>query len=302
VKSEITKEFGLKDLGATKQFLGVEFIRNLATKELWMHQTSYIQTLLEDLAMNNCNPAKTPMDTARPDLHAEPILENKRTEYQTLIGKLLFLSICTRPDISYAVNSLAQYSSAPRQSNFDAIKRLLRYLKGTISLGLHYSARDKSNDFLPRGYSDSDWAGEKDRRSVSGFVWVYGDCLIDWGSKKQQCVALSSTEAEYMALTTCIQSGIALRSLADQLGLIVPSPTIVRCDNEGAISLSSELSHQSRAKHIDIKYHFIRSHVESKAFDIVYVKSCDNCADILTKPLPIDLHQRIIALLGLVSH
>jgi hypothetical protein len=302
VKSEITKEFGLKDLGAAKQFLGVEFARNLTTKELWMHQTSYVQTLLEDLSMSDCNVAKTPMDTSRLDVNTEQVLPDRRTEYQTLIRKLLFLSICTRPDISYAVNSLAQHSSAPRQTCFDAVKRVLRYLKGTASLGLHYKAQTDLDHFIPRGYSDSDWAGEKDRRSVSGFVWFYGDCLIDWGSKKQQCVALSSTEAEYVALTTCIQSGIALRSLANQLGLNVPSPTCVKCDNEGAISLSSESSHQSRAKHIDIKYHFIRFHTESKTFEIVYVKSSDNCADILTKPLPIESHTRIVALLNLASH
>jgi hypothetical protein len=137
---------------------------------------------------------------------------------------------------------------------------------------------------------------------VSGYTWFYGDCLIDWGSKKQQCVALSSTEAEYLALTTCIQSGIAVCSLVKQLGREVLSPTIVRCDNEGAISLSSETSHQSRAKHIDIKYHFIRSHIEDGTFEVVYVKSQDNCADILTKPLPIEAHQRVVDLLGLASH
>jgi hypothetical protein len=122
VKSEIMKEFGLKDLGAVKQFLGIEFIRNLTTREMWMHQSSYIETLLEDLGMTDCNPVKTPMDANRPDASDETVLSDRRTEYQTLIGKLLFLSICTRPDISYTVNSLAQFSSAPRQSHFDAIK------------------------------------------------------------------------------------------------------------------------------------------------------------------------------------
>ena len=192
------KDFGLKDLGAAKQFLGVEIVRDLLAKEMWMHQSSYIRTLLDDLGMTDCNPAKTPMDASRPDCDSEPVLTDRRTEYQTLIGKLLFLSICTRPDISYAVNSLAQHSSAPRQTHFDAIKRVIRYLKGTASLGLHY--KTESDVAAPKGFSDSDWAGEKDRRSVSGYAWFYGDCLVDWGSKKQNCVALSSTEAEYVAL------------------------------------------------------------------------------------------------------
>ena len=137
---------------------------------------------------------------------------------------------------------------------------------------------------------------------MSGYTWFHGDCLIDWGLKKQQCVALSSTEVEYVALTTCIQAGIALRSLANQLGLDIPAPTTVRCDNEGAISLSSETSHHSRAKHIDIKYHFIRSHVESGTFEITYIKSSENCADILTKPLLADLHVHLMVLLNLTSH
>jgi hypothetical protein len=148
VKSEITKEFGLKDLGPAKQFLGVEIVRNLATKELWMHQASYIKNLLEELSMSDCNLARTPMDTTRCNSTTEPILTERQTEYQTLIGKLLFPSICTCPDISYTVNSLAQHSSAPRQPHFDAIKRTLRYLKGTADLGLHYKTRTNASDSL----------------------------------------------------------------------------------------------------------------------------------------------------------
>jgi hypothetical protein len=240
------------------------------------------------------------MDLTRPDISAEPTLTERCTEYQALIGKLLFLSICTRPDISYAMNTLAQHSSAPRQSCFDAIKWVVRYLKGTANLGLHYKA--EINDFAPKGYSDSDWAGEKDRRSVSRYMGFYGKCLIDWGSKKQQCMALSSTEAEYVALMTCIQSGISLRSLAGQLKLDVRTPMPLKCDNQGAISLSSETSHHSHAKHIDIKYHFIRSHVNEGTFEVSYVKSNDNCADVLTKPLLIKSHQRMVGLLNLSLH
>ena len=301
VKSEIMKEFGLKDLGPVKQFLGVEFVRNLASKELWMHQSSYIRTLLDDHDMSDCNPAKTPMDLARIDPGIDTAMPDRRTEFQTIIGKLLFLSICTRPDISYAVNSLAQHSCSPHAEHFTAIKRVLRYLKGTISLGLYYRADDTDSISALRGYSDSDWAGEKDRRSVSGYAWFYGKCLVDWGSKKQHCVALSSTEAEYVALTTCLQSGLALRSSITQINQSVSSPSITRCDNEGAISLSSNTSHHSRAKHIDIKFHFIRSHIEQGTFEIVHVRSKDNGADILTKPLPTDAHAHLVQLLSLVS-
>jgi hypothetical protein len=301
IKAEIMKEFGLKDLGPVKQFLGVEFVRDLASKELWMHQASYIKTLLADHDMSDCNPAKTPMDLARIEPGTDTAVPDRRSEYQTLIGKLLFLLICTRPDISYAVNSLAQYSCSPHLEHFTAVKRVMRYLKGTASLGLHYSADASDTISDLSGYSDLDWAGEKDRRSVSGYAWFYGKCLVDWGSKKQHCVALSSTEAEYVALTTCLQSGLALRSSILQIGQSVSSPSITRCDNEGAISLSSNTSHHSRAKHIDIKFHFIRSHIEAGTFEIVHVRSKDNGADILTKPLPADTHVHLVQLLSLVS-
>ena len=179
VKSKIMMGFGLKDLGPVKQFLSIEFVRNLALKELWMHQSSYIMTLLDDHDMNDCNPAKTLMDLAQIDPRIDTAMPDCHTEYQTIIGKLLFLSICTRPDISYMVNSLTQHSCSPHSEHFTAIKRVLRYLKGTISLGLYYRADDMDSISALHGYSDSDWAGEKDRHSVSGYAWFYGKCLVD---------------------------------------------------------------------------------------------------------------------------
>ena len=149
------------------------------------------------------------------------------------------------------------------------------------------------------GFCDSDWAGESDRKSVSGSAWFLGECLIDWSSSKQTCVALSSTEAEYISLGSCIQSGLALKSALKHLGNPPPIPSFIGCDNEGAISIMSNTSHHSRAKHIDVKYHFSRMHVDSKHFDIIHVASRENCADILTKPLPIESHNRISNLLGL---
>ena len=301
VKSEIRKEFGLKDLGPVRGFLGVEFVRDLVKKTLWMHQASYIKVLLEDHGLSDCNPVRTPMDNSRSCPDDSPVLLDRRSEYQTIIGKLLFLSICTRPDISYTVNSLAQHASAPRQCHFDAVKRTLRYLKGTATVGLQYQATDDVPLSALFGFCDSDWAGEEDRKSVSGHCWFLGPYLVDWSSKKQSCVALSSTEAEYVALSACIQSGIALHSASLQLGLPIDRPTMVGCDNEGAVSLATNTSHHSRAKHIDIKYHFIRSHMSSGSFDVVHVPSRENCADVLTKPLTYDLHSRCCKMLCLVA-
>ena len=301
VKSEIRKEFGLKDLGPVRCFLGVEFERDLTNRILWMHQASYIKVLLEDHGMSDCNSVRTPMDTSRPSPVDSPALLDRRLEYQAIIGKLLFLSLCTRPDISYTVNSLAQHASAPKQCHFDAVKRTLRYLKGTASMGLRYQSDNDASLTSLIGFCDSDWAGEEDRKSVSGHCWFLGPHLVDWSSKKQSCVALSSTEAEYVALGACVQTGIALRSALLQVDLEPDRPIVVGCDNEGATSLATNSSHHSRAKHIDIKYHFIRSHVSSGAFNVVHVPSRENCADLFTKPLPHDSHNRFCKMLCLVA-
>ena len=301
VKSEIRKEFGLKDLGPVRCFLGVEFERDLANRILWMHQATYIKVLLEDHGMSDCNSVRTPMDTSRAFSVDSPTLLDRRIEYQAIIGKLLFLSLCTRPDISYTVNSLAQHASAPRQCHFDAVKRTLWYLKGTATVGLRYQSDNDAPLTSLIGFCDSDWAGEEDRKSVSGHCWFLGSHLVDWSSKKQSCIALSSTEAEYVALGACVQTGIALRSALVQVNLEPDRPIVIGCDNEGATSLAANSSHHSRAKHIDIKYHFIRSHVRSGAFSVVHVPSRDNCADVFTKPLPYDLHTQFCKMLCLVA-
>jgi hypothetical protein len=232
VKAEILKEFGLKDLGAVKQFLGVEFEHNLTSHTLKMHQQSYIKMLLEEEGLLNCNSIKTPMDTSRSNLADKEEFPDRRSEYQTIIRKLLFLSICTHPDISYAVNSLAQHSASPQKSDFNAIKCILRYLKGTEMLRLMYQANENYKMHL-YGFCDSDWAGKSDRKSVSGCVWFLGNCLIDWSSKKQTCMALSLMEAEYIALSSCIQSGIALESALTHLDITAPSGN--RRSNDNAL-------------------------------------------------------------------
>jgi hypothetical protein len=140
------------------------------------------------------------------DLSPSPASCDLSSEYQTLMGKLLFLSVCTRPDISYAVNCLCQFNATPRPNHLAAAKHVLHYLKGTLHLSIHYHAISDSLSLLV--YSDSDWAGLADRILVSGHCWFYSECLIDWKSQHQRTVALLSTEAEYMALTSCVQSGL----------------------------------------------------------------------------------------------
>jgi hypothetical protein len=301
LKEEIRKAFGIKDLGPLRNFLGVQFERNLATCELWIHQEMFIDTLLAEYDLANCNPVKTPLDADHPlglptDAHL-PVANLTRT-FQCIVGSLLFLQICSRPDISFAVLLLSQHCASPEPCHFAASKRVLRYLKGTRSFRLHYGGENRT---LPlSGLSDADWAGDKkDRASVSGFVWSLGGGPISWSAKKQNCIALSTTEAEYVALTRAIQEGIWLRQSLQQFLLDCPTPLVISTDNNGAKSLSVNDSNHGKAKHIDIRYHFIRSHIESKLFVVNHTPGIINTADLFTKPLSRLMFQSHVARLGL---
>ena len=304
IKGEIKKAFGIKDLGPLRNFLGVQFERNLETFELWIHQEAFIDSLLAEYDLTNCNAVKTPLDSDHlfglpTDVHAS--VANLTRTFQQIVGSLLFLQICSRPDISFAVLVLSQHCASPKPCHYAAAKRILRYLKGTRSYRLHYGGAHRH---LPlSGLSDADWAGDKqDRASVSGFVWSLGGGPISWSAKKQNCIALSTTEAEYIALTRAIQEGIWLRQSLHQFQLPCPTPLVVCTDNNGAKSLSVNDSNHGKAKHIDIRYHFIRSHIESKLFVVNHTPGIINTADLFTKPLPRVIFQSHIARLGLSAH
>ena len=313
VKEGILKEFGLKDLGPVKTFLGVQFERSLATIELWIHQSEYIDTLLADYDLTDCASVLTPMDSDHPfgrDADSFPSVPNIKASYQALMGRLLFLSLFTRPDITLAVNRLTQFNANPLPCHYAAAKRLIRYLKGTKDLRLHFGG-EQGNEKDKRlrayggvddlvGFSDSDWGGEEDRISVSGYAWFYMGCLIDWGCKKQRTVALSSTEAEYMAMALAMQNGLWLRSSLAQAKLLHSPCTPLHVDNQSAIALGSNSSMHGRAKHIDIKYHFIRHHISDNTFRATWIPTASNTADILTKPLARTLHETHRQALGLV--
>jgi hypothetical protein len=302
IKAEIGKAFGIKDLGPLHTFLGVQFERNLKTREIWIHQETYIAALLEEYQLTDCNPVSTPLDPHHPfgvDTDVHPAVENLLRAFQRLIGSLLFLQRFSRPDLSVTMLLLSQFCSNPEPRHFAAAKRVLRYLKGTKSLRLHYGGAKRSE--VLSGLTDADWAlNRSDRASISGYIWSFAGGPVSWSAKKQNCIALSSTEAEYIALTRAVQEGIWLRASLTQLHISVPSPLIISTDNNGALSLSENDSSHSRAKHIDIRYHFIRSHVEHGHFLVKHIPGVINSADLFTKLLHrVKFHEHI-ARIGLV--
>ena len=180
----------------------------------------------------------------------------------SLVGSLIYVAVVTRPDISFAVSTVSQSMSDPCMSDFIAAKRILRYLKGTIDLGITYSNINAENNCL-LGFSDFDWAGDKvTRKSTTGYVFLFANAAISWSSRKQPTIALSSTEAEYMAGCGVIQELIYLRMLFYDLGHLKDGPTLLFQDNQGAINLAIDFFSIKRTKHIDVKYHFIGQHIE----------------------------------------
>jgi len=204
-----------------------------------------------------------------------------------------------RPDIAYSVQALSQHNMNPSLTHFLAAKRLVQYLIATKSYSLHFGGMRRHEALM--GYSDADWVSEPDRISLSGYLWTYAGGLISWGSRKQRTIACSSTEGEYMAVSLCIQEGLWLKSLFSQLFVPVALPFLIKCDNKGTIFLADGQGASTRSKHIDIKYHFIREHTAKKVFDIIYVPTADQTADIFTKPLGRNLHEKHVKALTLAS-
>lgn len=303
-KSKIAERFGITDLGPVTKYLGIQFVRNRQTRELWMHQEDYIIYLLQEHGMSSCNPVALPMDPSFPfgrptDLH--PHVDNLESEYHKIVGELLYLAMYTRPDIAHTVMRLAQQNASPDPSHYGAAKHVLRYLSGTMGMRIHYGGAGVNPGL--HGFSDSDWAScPEDRISVSGYVWFYNGGPISHSAKKQTTHALSSTEAEYMALTAAIQDGLWLQSLFSCISVPITLPLQLFADNAGAIALSKEAANHIRTKHIDLRYHFIRRHIEEGTFLPIWLSTHKNTADIFTKALPRPIFVQHRAGLALVSH
>ena len=203
--------------------------------------------------------------------------------YQSAIGSLMYLSVCTRPDITYIVSNLARFSSKPTTDHWNAVKRVMRYLRGTTDLGIHYSS-ECSNELV--GYSNADWGGdENDRKSTSGYVFKLSSGAVSWRSKKQTCVALSTAEAEYIALSAAMQESLWLKRLISKLTNTKNQQITILEDNQSAIAITHNPQFHGRSKHIDIKYHFVRDHVNSGNIKLVYYPTGDMLAGMFTKSL-----------------
>jgi len=292
----------MTDLGPLNAYLGLEIKRNRSERTLHLSQSTYVQKIIRIHGMELCNPALTPADRnvrlEKSSSTFEATLYERR-RYQSAVGSLMYAMLGTRPDISYAVSKVSQYSTNPDPTHWTAVKRIFHYLAGTPHRGLCYGMHGSGT-----GYTDADWATGDDRKSIGGYTFVVNGAAISWNSKKQSTVALSSTEAEYMALTQAVKESIWLQAILKELAAIrhLEEMRKIRVDNQGAIALAKNAEFHARTKHIDIQYHFVRQHVENHIISLHYCPTSNMTADIFTKPLAHPSFVKHSIGLGLIDH
>jgi hypothetical protein len=253
--------------------------------------------MLKKFDMSDCKSARTPSPTHE-KISRDDVGQNVVTShYRGIIGSLLYLT-ASRPDICYSVGVCARYQVAPKESHLKAVKRILKYVKGTQQFGLWYT---KGDDAKLTGFCDADWAGNiDDRKSTSGGCFFLGNNLVAWLSKKQNSVSLSTAEAEYIAAGSCCAQLLWMKTMLHDYG--VKHDTIsLYCDNTSAISISKNPVFHSRTKHIDIKHHFIRDLVEDKIISLDHVPTESQLADIFTKSLDGNRFEELRSKLGLCA-
>jgi hypothetical protein len=301
--ADFQTHFKISDNGALSWMLGMKIRQSNNNKQVEINQHKYITQMLEDFGMSDCNEVTTPITTSppgKPEHQTPEELEwTNKTPYQRLTGSLLYATRCTRPDTSFAIHYASRFNNNYGKQNWKSTKRALAYLKRTINHKLQYSHKGNS-DLI--AYVDADWANDKeDRRSVHGYVFLLGGAAISWRTGKQNSVALSTCEAEYVGMAEAAQEATYLRQILAFLDHTQTNPTTIYVDNRSAIFLSQKPSQHNRAKHIDIKHHYTREAQTKNIVRFLPIGTNENVADSFTKPMSREKLERYTAAMGLSS-
>lgn len=254
-KAEMKSAFLMSDLGLLSFYLGIEVRQD--SGGISLRQAHYAKKILEVAGMADCKATATPMEERLRLSRDSKAEEVNATEYRRIVGSLRYL-VHTHPDLSFAVGFVSRFMERPTEEHLQAVKRVLRYVAGTLDYGLRYARQAEAGRLL--GYCDADLAGDIDtRKSTSGTMFFFGHCLVSWQSLKQRVVALSSCEAEYVAQTTAATQAIWMARLLGELLGREPEVVELRVDSKSALALARNPVFHERSKHIDVKYHFIRS-------------------------------------------
>lgn len=278
---KIGRDFELKDLGVVKQYLGIETKRD-ADGNFSISQSRYIEKIIETAGLKEAKVSKFPLDTGYHKLEGKLLQSND--EYRKLIGMLLYLSTNSRPDIAASVSILSQRVTNPRDTDLTEVRRVIKYLKGTKDFDLKLSSNHCNDELF--AYSDADWAeNREDRKSNSGYFISVNGGAIAWSCRKQNIVALSSTEAEYVALSETCKEVAWIRRIAKDVNINVPDTIIIYTDSQSSISMITNKKFSNRTKHIDTKFRFVQDQVNNGDIFLKYHPTETNIADMMTKPL-----------------
>ena len=298
-KKQMAQEFNMSDIGKLAYYLGLEVDQKPGYTEI--KQTADGRKILKKANMSNYRHVKYPMESKIKidrDEGGEPV---DSTLFRSIIGELGYL-VYTRPDIAYSVGVLSRYMDKPTMLYYNCVKKVLCYIKGRLEFGLVYL--QGTGNYLLSGYSDSDHADSDhvgsvdDRKSTTGMAFYLNENSITEVSQKQKCVALSSCETEFMVVTTAATQGICLQNLLKHVVNVVLGPVEIFVDNKSAINLTKNPIINGRSKHIDLRFHFIRDCVKHGDIVVKYVKTQEQRADILTKPLTAAKFEEMRKLLG----
>ncbi|GJU76855.1 retrovirus-related pol polyprotein from transposon TNT 1-94 [Tanacetum coccineum] len=288
-------KFKILMMGKILFFLGLQIFQN--SRGIFINQSKYALESLKKYGFDSCDQVDTPMvEKSKLDKDKEGKAVDP-SHYHGMIGILLYLT-ASRPDLQFAICMCARYQARPTEKHLHAVKRIFRYLKGTVNRGLWYP---KDSSIALTAFTDADHAGCQDtRRSTSGSIQFLGDRLVSWSSKRQKSAAISSTKAEYIAMSGCCAQILWMRSQLTDYVLRF-NKILMYCDNKSAIALSCNNVQHSRSKHIDIRFHFIKEHVENGVIELYFVNTEYKLADIFTKSLARERIEFLINKLGMRS-
>ncbi|KAJ0391337.1 hypothetical protein P43SY_011673 [Pythium insidiosum] len=277
---DLSDDYGVKDQGILTDYLGVEVEQS--NEKIAIHQGKYTRLILDKYGYADANKVGNPMETNTHLVAASSDEElEKNFDYRGALGMLMYLATSTRPDIAYAVGQLSRFAAAPTVKHVGTIKRVMRYLAGTVEQGIVYSRQQKTSDSIDlQGYCDSDWAGDAEtRKSTTGFVFTLAGGAVSWMSRRQTIIALSTAEAEYVAACEAAMEATGEANILKEINVKIG------IDNQSAHVMATSPTFSRRTRHIELRWHYVREQVQRGTIQLMKIVGSANPADAFTKPL-----------------
>lgn len=301
LKKKLNNTFEMKDLGDAKRILGMDILRNRKAGKLFLSQQNYIEKVLKRFKMHESKSVITPFGQQfKLSKNQAPRTDSEKTEmnsvpYASGVGSLMYAmvrsrpdlarSMSSRPDVAHSMSMVSRYMADLGRMHWEALKWIMRYMRGTANLELMFERTTQVRDPL-QGYVDSDYAANLDsRKSLTGYVFTLYGTTISWRSMLLSVVALSTTEAEYIAMTEAVKEAMWLKGILKDFG-VLQKAVVVHCDNQSTIHVVKHQVFNERSKHIIVKLHFVRDIIDKGAVIVQKIHTDDNAADMLTKALP----------------